>query len=121
MAQIMDEKTTTFPMLVFEFMRLVIRELKGRTFEYVEVFPENTDGLVAAAKSEDVLKVLPDIAREFASRIKPEWTRCYKMPTPPEFITFTGHDPFSGLSIRGMRHFDVMVGEMRYRFDARFN
>jgi hypothetical protein len=123
MAQIPDEKTITFQMLVSEFTRRVVIELNGRRFEYSEDISRKAEHLCADSNLEDVLKVLPEVTREFASRIKPEWCRCHKLSPPPEFInlTFTSLDPISGLSIRGIKHFNPMKSRFCYRFDAAFS
>lgn len=77
-----------------------------------------------------MVKIYADCSRvssiylpEFAAKIKPEWTRCHKLSDPPPSITqyFTAYDPISGLSIRVIRHWDVMKSDFRYRFDAAFS
>jgi hypothetical protein len=114
-------KTTTFRQLGFEFLRRVVNELNGRKFEQSSGTP--SEQICGDAKSDEVLHILPELTREFAKRIKPEWTRCYILENPPSPINdyFIATDPHSGVSIRIVRHFDVMKGDFRYRFDAAFN
>ena len=118
------EKEMTLSMLAFEFLRRVVNELEDRKFEYLEEpYRVPSEQLCADAKHHDLLYVLPELTRDFAGKIKPAFTRCHKIVAPPSLIMqyFTALDPVSGLSIRCIRHFDVMKGEFRYRFDAAFS
>jgi hypothetical protein len=113
----------TFQELAFEFLRRVVNELHGRQFRYYDGVVRPHEILTAQARQNDVLKVLPKLTREFAQKIKPEFTCCQKLASPPQYIFqhFTAHDPISGLSIRCYRQFDVREGEFLYRFDAAFS
>ena len=116
----MPDETMTLPMLAYDFVRRVGIELKGRTFNYSEEYPANPERL-GAILSLYILEVLPETAREFASKIKPEWLRCYKIPIDPTLAwTFTALDPVRGLSIRGLKAYDPMRDRFLYRFDAAF-
>ena len=112
--------------LTTEFLRRVVNELNGRRFEYIEEpisEGQGRDFVSAYVKAEDFLKVLPEITREFAGKIRPEFTRCHKLlPLPPPFGNYyTARDPIGGVSIRCFRHWHVMEGGIVYRFDAAFS
>ncbi len=124
---LLGQYTLTMSELTMEFLRRVVNELNGRRFEYLEELiseehPRRTF-VTASVKAEDLLKVLPEITREFAGRIRPEFTRCYKLLPPPKPFDqhFTARDPISGVSIRCFRHWDVIRNGITYRFDAAFS
>jgi hypothetical protein len=126
MKVILDERLTSIGSLTMEFLRRVVNELNGRRFEYMEEpinEGEGRDFVSVSIKAEDLLKVLPDVAREFAGAIRPEFTRCHKLsPLPAPFNNhYTARDPISGVSIRCFRHWHVMIGDIVYRFDAAFS
>jgi len=108
--------------LAMEFLRRVVNELGDRKFEYCE--EPWTEGarefLTVVIKVQDFLKVLPDVTREFAARIKPEFTRCHPLAPPPRPFDhyYTARDKIRGLSIRCLRHWDVTQRDFVYRFDA---
>ena|ERR1700688_1114940 len=114
-------KTITFRQLGFEFLRRVVNELNGRKFEQSSGTP--SEQICGDAKSDEVFHILPELTREFAQMIKPEWTRCCILEQPPSPIRdyFIATDPISGLSIRVILHWDVMKSGFRYRFDAAFS
>lgn len=123
---ILGQYTLTMSELTMEFLRRVVNELNGRRFEYTKEpinEGERRDFLSVSIKAEDFLKVLPEITREFAAKIRPEFTRCHKLhPLPKPFEQhFTARDPISGVSIRCFRHWDVMRSGIAYRFDAAFS
>ena len=126
---LIDLKTLTIPELTMEFLRRVVNELKGRRFDFCEtalcVQPEGNYGNMVSAcgNAEDILKYLPEITREFAAKIKPEFTRCYQLGPPfhGEDKYFTARDPLGGLSIRCFKHWDVIHSKLMYRFDAAFS
>jgi hypothetical protein len=106
--------------LAFDFLRRVVNELNGRRFEYVETgLPR--EQVTATVKQPEVLHVFPEVTREFAGKIKPEWHRCHKLTAVYDLEAYTARDPISGVSIRCISHFDVIHGEMLYRFDAAFS
>ncbi len=112
--------------LTMEFLRRVVNELNGRRFEYIEEpikEGDRRDFLSVTIKAEDLLKVLPEITREFAGKIEQRFTRCHKLLTPPAPFDqyYTARDPIGGVSIRCLRHWDVMRGSIVYRFDAAFS
>jgi len=114
----LDPITKEMRELSFEFLRRVVNELKGRCFEFY-ASPLNGETIIAAARPDVILHVLPEMAREFAEQIKPEWTRCHKRNSLPQ--EFTAHDLRSGLQLRCMRHFDLNQNEILLRFDAGFS
>ena len=121
---LLDEKKMTLSMLAFEFLRRIVNELDGRRFSEIAANQSRPHEIVVAqAPQHDVLKVLPEMTREFAQKIKPEFTNCHTLAAPPApiHIHCMVRDPMSGVSIRCFRHFDVMEGEFRYRFDAAFS
>ena len=123
---LLGQYALTMSELTMEFLRRVVNELDGRKFEYrAEPINEGQrrDFISAHVKAEDFLKVLPEVTREFASRIRPEYTRCHKLQSlpPPYDQHYTARDPISGVSVRCFRHWDVMGSEIVYRFDAAFS
>jgi hypothetical protein len=119
-----DAKTMTMPMLTMEFLRLVVNQLKGRKFEHSPMLNLPPERIMAVANATDVLKKLPDMTREFAEKIKPEWIRCHELPELGNIVQgyqYTSRDLESGLSIRCLRIFDPLYGEMVYRFDSCFS
>jgi hypothetical protein len=123
---ILGQYSLTTSELTMEFLRRVVNELKGRRFEYIEE-PINEgqrrDLVSAQMKAEDFLKVLPEVTREFAGKIRPEFTRCHKLapPPPPLGQHYTARDPIGGVSIRCIRYWDVTHNDICYRFDAAFS
>ena len=122
----LNQKQLEMSELTLEFLRRVVNELNGRKFEYMEELineGEHRDFLYVSIKAEDFLKVLPEVTREFAQKIKPEFTRCHKLaPLPAPFEHhYTARDPISGVAIRCYRHWNVMQGDIVYRFDAAFS
>ena len=113
-------KLTPTAEMTFEFLRRVVNELKGRRFEYIDEPCAAT--LTVQAKANELLHVLPEITREFAGKIPAGATRCFKVITVPNLDhQYSARDPFGGVSIRGVRIWDVMHGEIVYRFDAAFS
>lgn len=122
------EKTIGLPELTMEFLRRVVNELNGRRFEFIEpgdlVLPEKWTEMVSASGSaENIFHFLPECTREFAGKIKPEFTRCYQLNSPrwSEDRHYFARDPISGLSIRAFKHWDVMESQLMYRFDSAFH
>lgn len=114
------------PELTMEFLRHVVNEMNGRRFEYVEELlkeNERRDFVSAVVKSNELLHVLPEMTRKFAAEIRPEFTRCHKLlPLPESFgYHYTARDPIGGVSIRCLRHWDVMACDIVYKFDAAFS
>jgi hypothetical protein len=123
---VLDLKTVTMSQLTTEFVRRVVNELNGRRFQYVEEpigEGQRRDFVTAHVKAQDFLKVLPEVTREFAQKIRPEFTRCHKLqPLPAQFEQhYTARDPIGGISIRCFRHWDVIHSDIVYRFDAAFS
>ena len=119
-----DPKTIEMTQLTFEFLRRVVNELKGRKFEYIKEpggRPPHAEMITAQGKADDLLYVLPEITREFAGKIKPEFSRCYELRAPGPLPSWTARDPISGISIRCVRIWDVTENDMRCRFDAVFS
>ena len=119
----MSNPETITTELATEFLRRVVNELKGRTFTTSEPPPQSGGAIIAKAKAAEVLHVLPEIVREFASQIEPAWTRCYRLnPTPvSEGKPYIAHDPISGVSIRCFKYWDVSEYGMTFRFEAAFS
>jgi hypothetical protein len=121
----LDLKTATQPSLTHEFLRRVVIELKGRTFadrDELRSLPPSGDRVSGVVKADELLHVLPEITREFAAKIKPQWIYCYKLVFSAQFQhQYESHDPISGMRIRSTRYFDVIHGDILYRFDAAFN
>ena len=112
--------------LTMEFLRRVVNELNGRRFEYMKEpinEGERRDFVSATVKAEDFLKVLPEVTREFAAKIRPEFTRCHQLAPLPAPLDqhYTARDPISGMSVRCFRAWDVMESGIVYRFDAAFS
>lgn len=124
-----DLKTLTIPELTLEFLRRVVIELKDRRFDFAEtalcIQPEASGAwmVTAHASGTDILKVLPEITRDFAAKIKPGLTCCYQLGPPlwSEDKYFTARDPIGGISIRCYKHWDVIHAAPMYRFDAAFS
>lgn len=110
-----------------EFLRRVVNELNGRRFEYTEEMMregDHRDFVSAQVKADDLLHVLPEVTRKFAAEIRQEFLRCHNLLPPPGAFGqshYTARDPISGVSIRGLRHWHVMLGDVVYRFDAAFS
>lgn len=123
---IMDYKTLSFSALTFEFLRLLALELKDRQFTTalgeLRTSPPNGEIISATGIQSDVLMILPELARDFAARIKPQYTHCYKLAHHPAIPqSFTASEPISGLSIRCVRVFAAIHRDFVYRFDAGFS
>jgi len=122
-----QQEKTKLDWITLEFLRRVVNELKGRQFEYredhfVTPAPHRGDIVSAQTKQEDFLKVLPEITRQYAEKIKPEFTRCHKLQATYEHPrNFTASDPISGVSIRCTLIWNAIHSEMSYRFDAAFS
>ena len=121
-----NPKDASISEVTFEFLRRVVNELNGRKFEYIEepLFEgQRRDFISAQVKAGELFYVLPEITREFAVKIRPQFCHCHKLHPPSQAFEhhFTARDPISGLSIRCLRHWDVMSGGIRYRFDAAFS
>ena len=109
-----------------EFLRRVVIELSGRTFQYVDdetSRPLSSETIHAVSYADVLLHVLPEITRGFACKIRPEFTRCHKMPAPcySELEVYFARDPISGVSIRCFRNWDVIQSRVAILFDAAFS
>ena len=106
-----------------EFLRRVVIELKGRHFDFIKT-PEGNYGDIVSVTggATDILKCLPELTRDFARKIKPEFTRCYGLAKPQQVqLYYTARDPISGVSIRCIGYWDVIHSENWLRFDANFS
>lgn len=119
----------TIPQLGTEFLWRVVNELSGRRFEFIEtalcIPPEQAGAEMVSVSGygDDILKCLPEITREFAAKIQPRLTCCYKLGPPrwSEDRYSTSHDLSSGLCIRCFKAWDPMRSKLMYRFDAAFS
>lgn len=119
-------QTLTLAQLTMEFLRLVVNELGERRFEYIDEpikEGERCEFISVIMKAEIIEKKLPEITREFANAIRPEFSRCYRLAALPKTFEqqYTARDPLFGVAIRCFRHWHVMEGEILYRFDAVFS
>jgi hypothetical protein len=112
-------------MFAVDFLRRVVNEMPARRFRYLETGTEiPAEQISAMAREDELLKILPEITREFAGKIKPEFTRCHKLSRLSQIDPLwqdIAMDPISGLSIRWIRAYDVMKNDFIYRFDAAFS
>jgi hypothetical protein len=111
--------------VLFEFLRLVVNETRERRFELrkeVAMQLGRNEMISGNGKEIDILKVMPEMAREFAGRITKEFRACYELkPHPQTENCYVATDPISGLSIRLTSAWDPMHLEFLLRFDALFS